>query len=167
VLADQGCRNTVFNAKAQTGAEYISSFVASGIQKYRIELVDELPEYVAPLMEWYKKLLESSSNMPPPDFHTTHKVNGSNKLNPTSVSENNLTTNKSSNIKITNTMTVSSAEYSAWKQQHQSLLRDFSHWMSLLPNAYGVTQGHSPGSLKPAAEVDWKGMKATAYQQSN
>lgn len=39
VLADMGCRNTVFNAQAQSGAFYAQDLVRSGIRHFRIELV--------------------------------------------------------------------------------------------------------------------------------
>ena len=39
VLADMGCRNTVFNAQAQSGAEYLPTMDAG--PHFRVELVDE------------------------------------------------------------------------------------------------------------------------------
>ena len=62
VLADQGCRNTVFNAKAQSGAAYIDQFLKSGIKHYRIELVDEPGEFVEPLLSKYRDLIEKGPN---------------------------------------------------------------------------------------------------------
>lgn len=59
VLADQGCRNTVFNAKCQTGAEYIPQFVSAGLRRFRVELVDERAEHVYPLLDWYRRILSS------------------------------------------------------------------------------------------------------------
>lgn len=64
VLADQGCRNTVFNAKCQTGAEFIPQFVSSGIEHFRVELVDERPEHVAPLLSQYRRMLLSAHKNP-------------------------------------------------------------------------------------------------------
>ena len=61
VLADQGCRNTVFNAKAQNGAAYAAQFLSSGIRRFRIELVDEPAEYVRPLLERYRAVMETAS----------------------------------------------------------------------------------------------------------
>jgi len=72
VLADQGCRNTVFNAKCQTGAEYIPQFVSSGIEHYRIELVDERPEHVEPLLQRYRRMLQSAK-ADPSDLKTQEK----------------------------------------------------------------------------------------------
>ena len=54
VLADMGCRNTVFNASAQSGVHSIQSFLNAGIDHYRIELVDEPPSIVADLVQKYQ-----------------------------------------------------------------------------------------------------------------
>ena len=39
--ADAGCRNTVFNARAQSGAEYAARLIALGARHFRIEFVNE------------------------------------------------------------------------------------------------------------------------------
>ena len=44
VKADAGCRNTVFNALAQTGAEYVSRLLALGARHFRIEFLNESPD---------------------------------------------------------------------------------------------------------------------------
>ncbi len=59
VLADQGCRNTVFNSKAQSGINYIQGFLSAGIVHYRIELVDEPAEYVEPILQHYRNALNN------------------------------------------------------------------------------------------------------------
>ena len=41
LMADVGCRNTLFNGRAQTGARFFSDLRATGLSKYRIELLDE------------------------------------------------------------------------------------------------------------------------------
>lgn len=56
VLADMGCRNTVFNAQAQSGADYVPQLAAAGVGSLRVELVDEPAELVAPLLEGYRAL---------------------------------------------------------------------------------------------------------------
>ena len=55
--ADAGCRNTVFNALAQTGAEYVSQMTGLGARKFRIEFVNETPEQVRSIIEQYRRLL--------------------------------------------------------------------------------------------------------------
>ena len=42
--ADVGCRNTVFNALAQTGAEGVARLLALGARRFRIEFLNETPE---------------------------------------------------------------------------------------------------------------------------
>jgi putative protease len=55
--ADVGCRNTVFNALAQTGAEYVARLLALGVRNFRIEFVNESPEQVAQTIAKYRQLL--------------------------------------------------------------------------------------------------------------
>jgi U32 family peptidase len=57
--ADSGCRNTVFNAKAQTGAEDTQRLIAAGLHHFRIEFVDETPAQVKRTTQAYQKLLQS------------------------------------------------------------------------------------------------------------
>jgi collagenase-like PrtC family protease len=54
VLADIGCRNTVFNAAAQSAGPMLKSFQKAGIQHYRIELVDEPGHEVAGIVDAYR-----------------------------------------------------------------------------------------------------------------
>ena len=55
--ADVGCRNTVFNARAQTGAEYVSHLMSLGVRNFRIEFVNETAEEVAQTVAKYRALL--------------------------------------------------------------------------------------------------------------
>jgi putative protease len=57
VKADAGCRNTVFNALAQTGAEYAARFLALGARHFRIEFLEEDPEVVTRTIGKYRQLL--------------------------------------------------------------------------------------------------------------
>ncbi|MGI8499993.1 MAG: DUF3656 domain-containing U32 family peptidase [Hassallia sp.] len=56
--ADVGCRNTVFNGTAQTGAEYVQRLIELGLQHFRIEFVDETPEEVTQTIHRYQQLLQ-------------------------------------------------------------------------------------------------------------
>ena len=47
VKADVGCRNTVFNALAQTGAEYVPRMIELGVRHFRVEFLNETPDQVA------------------------------------------------------------------------------------------------------------------------
>jgi len=57
VKADVGCRNTVFNARAQTGADHISGFLALGVRHFRLEFVNETPQQVLQTIGHYRRLL--------------------------------------------------------------------------------------------------------------
>ncbi|NJO79681.1 MAG: U32 family peptidase [Cyanobacteria bacterium RM1_2_2] len=56
--ADAGCRNTVFNGTAQTGAEYMQRLLELGVQHFRIEFVNETPEQVTQTIDYYQRLLQ-------------------------------------------------------------------------------------------------------------
>jgi putative protease len=55
--ADAGCRNTVFNARAQTGAEYVGALLGLGARWLRIEFVDEDASEVVTTLDVYRRLL--------------------------------------------------------------------------------------------------------------
>jgi hypothetical protein len=63
VLADQGCRNTVFNAQAQTGLPFLPSLLAAGLGAFRVELVDEPAQHVGPLLEAYREALAAAAEL--------------------------------------------------------------------------------------------------------
>ncbi len=58
LLADVGCRNTLFNAQAQSAAGHLADLLAAGIRHYRIELVDEPGDQVADIVAGYRALLD-------------------------------------------------------------------------------------------------------------
>jgi Collagenase and related proteases len=57
VKADVGCRNTVFNALAQTGAEYVSRMLDLGVRHFRLEFLNESAEQVRETISKYRQLL--------------------------------------------------------------------------------------------------------------
>jgi putative protease len=57
VKADVGCRNTVFNALAQTGAEYVSRMLALGVRHFRVEFLNESPGQMEQTIGKYRQLL--------------------------------------------------------------------------------------------------------------
>ncbi|MBI4954651.1 MAG: U32 family peptidase [Myxococcales bacterium] len=57
VEADVGCRNTVFHAAAQSAAGSVPGARASGVRRFRIELVREPAAEVARLVATYRRLL--------------------------------------------------------------------------------------------------------------
>jgi U32 family peptidase len=55
--ADAGCRNTVYNNRAQTGAEYIERLLALGARSFRVEFVNESATEVVRTIAQYQRLL--------------------------------------------------------------------------------------------------------------
>jgi putative protease len=55
--ADAGCRNTVYNALAQTGAEFVSRMRALDARRFRIEFLNETAEQVTQTIGKYRQLL--------------------------------------------------------------------------------------------------------------
>jgi len=55
--ADVGCRNTVFNSMAQTGAEYVARMIELGVRHFRVEFLNETPEQVTQTISKYRQLL--------------------------------------------------------------------------------------------------------------
>jgi putative protease len=64
VKADAGCRNTVFNARAQTGADYVARMLALGARHFRIEFLNETPEQAAQTIGRYRQLLRGEITGP-------------------------------------------------------------------------------------------------------
>jgi U32 family peptidase len=55
--ADAGCRNTVFNSQAQTGAEFVERLLALGVRNFRVEFLNESPDEVVRTITKYRQLL--------------------------------------------------------------------------------------------------------------
>lgn len=58
VLADMGCRNTVFSAEAQSGVYSLQEWRDRGADFFRIELVDEYPEDIEVIVNGYFDVLK-------------------------------------------------------------------------------------------------------------
>lgn len=57
VLVDVGCRNTVFNSRAQSAAPHLARLLAAGVRRFRVELVWESAEETARIFASYRALL--------------------------------------------------------------------------------------------------------------
>ena len=57
VLPDTGCRNTVFNSVAQSGAEYVGRMRELGLHTFRVDLLRETPAQVGPLLDRYARVI--------------------------------------------------------------------------------------------------------------
>ena len=55
--ADVGCRNTLFNSKAQTGAAYFEKLLNAGLRHFRIELLEENAHDTRQIIAAYQSLL--------------------------------------------------------------------------------------------------------------
>ncbi|MEI7799609.1 MAG: U32 family peptidase [Opitutaceae bacterium] len=60
--ADAGCRNTVYNSRAQTGAEYAARLMALGARSFRVEFMTETPEEVTQTVQRYQQLLRGETS---------------------------------------------------------------------------------------------------------
>lgn len=58
IQADAGCRNTVFNGTAQTGAEFVQHLLNLGVRNLRLEFVNETPQQVLQTLDCYRQLLQ-------------------------------------------------------------------------------------------------------------
>lgn len=59
--ADVGCRNTLFNAVAQTGAGYFKELRAAGLRNFRVELLEEDAEQTRNIFCAYQALLSGKT----------------------------------------------------------------------------------------------------------
>ena len=59
--ADVGCRNTLFNGKAQTGARYYEHLRKAGLSRFRVELLDEADDGVKTIRA-YQDLLSGKTD---------------------------------------------------------------------------------------------------------
>jgi putative protease len=58
--ADVGCRNTLYNASAQSAAEAVPQLIARGLRNYRIELLNESADEIRETISLYRDLLTGS-----------------------------------------------------------------------------------------------------------
>jgi putative protease len=57
LTADVGCRNTLWSAVPQSGAEVVPALLSRGIRHFRLELLDEPPAEIARIVAAYRDLL--------------------------------------------------------------------------------------------------------------
>ncbi|MCY2976158.1 MAG: DUF3656 domain-containing protein [Planctomycetota bacterium] len=61
--ADIGCRNTLYNGVAQSGAEAVEDLMARGIQHFRIELLNDAPaDEIKRMVSLYQRLLAGETS---------------------------------------------------------------------------------------------------------
>lgn len=57
VVVDVGCRNTVFNAQAQSAAALVPKLLQAGVRRLRAEFVSESGQQVAAVLRAYRELI--------------------------------------------------------------------------------------------------------------
>jgi putative protease len=62
LLADVGCRNTLFRGQAQTGARFYSELKTNGIRHFRVELLRENAAGTRTILEAYQRLLAGADD---------------------------------------------------------------------------------------------------------
>ncbi|MCU0695652.1 MAG: DUF3656 domain-containing protein [Myxococcaceae bacterium] len=61
VVVDVGCRNTVFNARAQTAARAVPKLLAAGVRRFRLEFVWEDQATTASVLDAWRALVEGKA----------------------------------------------------------------------------------------------------------
>ncbi len=56
--SDEGCRNTLFNGRAQSAARYVRGMRRMGLRRFRLELLDEDAEQTCALIDIYRDLMK-------------------------------------------------------------------------------------------------------------
>ena len=72
--ADVGCRNTVFHAKAQSGADYLQAFREAGARVFRVELLEEDAPMTRTVLRSYRELIDGAATDPSTLFRHLHVV---------------------------------------------------------------------------------------------
>jgi putative protease len=57
LIPDGGCRNTVYNAQAQTAVEYVPEMKRLGLHNFRIEMLREDPAETIRIMDRYTRVV--------------------------------------------------------------------------------------------------------------
>ncbi len=72
LIPDAGCRNTLYNAQAQSALDYLPRMRELGVTDFRLELVRESPEEIEELIRKYREVLDGK--LPPRTALTSLRV---------------------------------------------------------------------------------------------
>jgi putative protease len=61
LIPDAGCRNTLYNAAAQSAADYVPKMLGLGVRHYRIELLRQPAGEVAELVSHYAAIVRGDA----------------------------------------------------------------------------------------------------------
>ena len=73
--ADVGCRNTLFHARAQSGANYLRAFMEAGARTFRVELLEEDSATTRMVLQAYRELIDGTTADPSALFQRLRVVN--------------------------------------------------------------------------------------------
>ena len=59
-MADVGCRNTVFGAQAQQAGAHMETWLAAGIEHFRLEFVHESPVRIRTISKAFENFLSGN-----------------------------------------------------------------------------------------------------------
>ncbi|MGB0993048.1 MAG: peptidase U32 family protein [Akkermansiaceae bacterium] len=59
--ADVGCRNTLFNGRAQTGARFYQQLRGTGLRRFRVDFLDEDKDAAGRILQAYQQLLRGET----------------------------------------------------------------------------------------------------------
>jgi U32 family peptidase len=62
LVADTGCRNTVYNSVPQSAAEYITRMRTLGVRTFRVDLLRETAGQVGPLLQRYQRVVSGQDD---------------------------------------------------------------------------------------------------------
>ncbi|HUJ72828.1 MAG TPA: U32 family peptidase [Verrucomicrobiae bacterium] len=74
VKADVGCRNTVYHAKAQSGADFLRAFAEAGARVFRVELLEEDAAKARTILQSYRELIDGTAADPAALFRRLNVV---------------------------------------------------------------------------------------------
>ncbi len=72
VIADVGCRNTVFGAEAQVGSKHLPLWLDAGIRHFRLEFVHEDAGQVRDIVRAFQKVFTAESGYERLDYDLKH-----------------------------------------------------------------------------------------------
>ncbi|MGZ4164264.1 MAG: DUF3656 domain-containing U32 family peptidase, partial [Tumebacillaceae bacterium] len=76
VRVDTGCRNTVYNAVDQSGAEFLDEFLKYGVNTFRVEFLEEEGSRVQEVLKLYRQALRGEIT----GTHVWRSLNATNQL---------------------------------------------------------------------------------------
>ena len=161
-----GCRNTVFNCEAQTALPYLNWLSEAGYRNFRIELVDEPPEFIEPLIRKYseaidlavthadRSLYSGTDSLSDSDGENSwgHDMDGSYPKNYHHDNDD----NDGDDISGTG------YAFGGFLVGAEAVEAEMLQWLEQVPDSNGRRHGVTEGSLRPVEERHWNSLRPTA-----